>query len=732
MPKPVDERESGEPHKAHAAEHAHGDIRDQQLFSTAHPYDSSIRNLRQLLFGRALMSSQAGHQQLPKLLALPIFSSDALSSVAYATEAILGVLIAASTGALRQSIPIGFAICALIIVVALSYRQIIFAYPHGGGAYPVGKENLGTTPALIAGAALLIDYILTVAVSVASGVDAVGSFSSADIGWLRASGYWVHMHSVQVCIAFTMLIMFANLRGVKESGTVFAVPAYAFILGFVVMIVFGLLGIFTGHIHPPTVEQAAATARAHGMPVGVQLAGWYLLLQAFSSGCSALTGMEAISNTTPFFQAPQDKNAAATMLWMAGIAVFFFFGITYLADVVHALPIDAKAADYQTVISQIAHAVFDNSKFAWFYYFVQIATAIILILAANTAFAGFPQLASMLAKDSFLPRQLASIGDRLVFANGIVILAIAGSALLYVFQGDVYELIPLYAVGVFTSFTIAQAGMVRRWLKFRSAGWRVGIVLNAFGAVVTAAVALIFVISKWASGVVISSELTFPTFGVYQIADGHVTKYALADYRVWQHAHHGQTLAGITIGPDLTPHYGAWIVAVLIPIMVFMFRSVAAHYREYETQLDLNDWEPGKPKRHVVLVLVPRLHRGVVNSLVYAQSISPDARAVYVEINEAATKPLKEQWEEWSNGMPLLILASPFRSLVGPLLRYIQAVQREGANEIVTVVLPEFVSTKWWHALLHNQAGLVLKIALALRPGIVVSNVRYFFERPTQ
>ncbi|MDR3709804.1 MAG: APC family permease [Capsulimonadaceae bacterium] len=693
------------------------------------PYDSSIKHLRSVLFGQALASSQSGHQKLPKILALPIFSSDALSSVAYATEAILGVLITASTGALGQSIPIGAAICTLILVVALSYRQIIFAYPHGGGAYPVGKENLGDSPALIAGAALLIDYILTVAVSVASGIDAIGSFSSSDILWLQHVGFWVHAHTVDVCIACTIFIMFANLRGVRESGAVFAIPAYAFILGFTVLIIAGITGIYVTHsIVPPTTHQMVTIARAHSMPIGVTLAGWYLVLQAFSSGCSALTGMEAISNTTPFFQKPEDKNAAATMSWMAGIAIFFFFGITYLARVVHALPIDSKADDYQTVISQIAHVVFDNTHFAWFYYFVQMSTAIILILAANTAFAGFPQLASMLAKDNYLPRQLASVGDRLVFANGIVILAGVSCALLVVFQGDVYELIPLYAVGVFTSFTIAQSGMVKRWVTQRGKGWKTGTIINGLGAIVTAAVALIFVVSKWASGVVINPKLKFSTDGVIDISRGHLTIYALNVYRAWQHTHHGQSLPGITIGPDLTPHYGAWIVAVLIPVCVLGFRKIAAHYRQYERQLALVNFVPVHPKRHVVLVLVPRLHRGVVNSLIYAQSISPDARAVYVEINEASTAPLKEAWEEWSQGIPLIVLASPYRSLVGPLVNYIKAVQHEGANETVTVILPEFVSTRWWHTLLHNHAGLILKLRLATRPGIVVSNVRYFFE----
>lgn len=726
MSKQSDELPASEP-KAPAA--GTQPIDSAAPFGAEGPYDSSIKLLRSILFGQALASTQTGHQKLPKILALPIFSSDALSSVAYATEAILGVLILASTGALRQSIPIGAAICALILVVCLSYRQIIFAYPNGGGAYPVGKENLGTSPALIAGAALLIDYILTVAVSVASGVDAIGSFSSCGVEWLRHVGFWVHQHTVEVSVACTLVIMFANLRGVRESGTVFAIPAYAFIISFFALIIAGLAGIYVTHsVVVPTVQQAEVAARMHGMRVGATLAGWYLVLQAFSSGCSALTGMEAISNTTPYFQEPRDKNAAATMSWMAGIAIFFFFGITYLANVVHALPINSNAEDYQTVISQLAHVVFDNTHFAWFYYFIQISTAIILILAANTAFAGFPQLASMLAKDNFLPRQLASVGDRLVFANGIVILAIVSALLLVVFQGDVYELIPLYAVGVFTSFTIAQAGMVKRWITQKQKGWQGSMAINGLGSVVTAAVALIFVVSKWASGVVINPHFSFPTYGVWDLQNGHLARYSLDAYRAWQYAHPHQALPGFTIGPDLTPHYGAWIVALLIPLNVAMFHKIAAHYVDYEHYLNLDGFHPAQPKRHVVLVLVPRLHRGVVNSLIYAQSISHDARAVYVEINEAATQPLKEQWEEWSQGLPLLVLSSPYRSLIGPLLAYIKAVQREGSNEVVTVVLPEFVSTRWWHAFLHNQAGLILKLALSTRPGIVVSNVRYFFQ----
>jgi amino acid transporter len=696
------------------------------------PFESSITKLRSALFGKALTSSQAGHQQLPKILALPIFSSDALSSVAYATEAILGVLIIVGTGALSQSLPIGGAICALILIVGLSYRQIIFAYPQGGGAYPVGKENLGRTPALIAAASLLIDYILTVAVSVAAGVDAISSFSSTNIGWLSETGVWVHEHTVLICVLCTVFIMFANLRGVRESGMAFAFPAYAFIVGFAILIIAGLIGLFTGHIVPPSQHIVNTIAAAHNMPITMQLAGVYLVLQAFSSGCSALTGLEAISNTTPSFQPPQDKNAAATMSWMMGIAIFFFFGITYLAYAFHSLPIDAKASDYQTIISQVAHTVFDRTSFHWFYYYIQISTAIVLILAANTAFAGFPQLAAMLARDSVIPRQLASIGDRLVYANGIAILAVVSIALLVIFEGKVNELLPLYAVGVFTSFTIAQLGMVKRWIRLRVIGWKRGILINGLGAIVTAAVAMIFVVSKFASGVVINEHFSFPTYGIYQFWHGRLFHMSLVTYRNWQHAHHGALLPGIVAGPDLSPHYGAWIVALLIPLFVSVFNKIAAHYEDYEKQLDVAGYHPNIPKRHVVIVLVPRMHRGVVNSLLYAKSISKDARAVYIEFDEKTTRSLKAQWEEWSQGIPLIVLSSPLRTLIGPLLSYIKAVQRESKSELVTVIVPEFVSNRWWHTLLHNQAGLILKLALAFRPGVVVANVRYFFERQNQ
>ena len=590
-------------------------------------------------------------------------------------------------------------------------------------------ENLGPLYALCAGASLLVDYVLTVAVSVASGIDAVSSFSSASMRWLADLGSFTHAHTIGICVVATLIIMLANLRGVRESGTIFAFPAYIFILSFVAMIIAGAVDHFTGHLPTLSNVQVNHLAATYNLKTSATLAGLYLVLQAFSSGCSALTGMEAISNTTPVFMEPRAKNAADTMSWMAGIAVFFFFGITWLASVIGAMPIDSTAADYQTVISQIAHKVFDNTFFSWFYYVVQLSTAVILILAANTAFSGFPQLSSMLAKDRYLPRQLASLGDRLVYANGIILLALVSCVLLIIFHGDVYELIPLYAVGVFTSFTIAQSGMVRHWLKVRTPGWHLSIALNAVGAVATAAVALIFIVSKWASGVVINPALRFPTDGLYQLYAGHLHHWRLHEYRAWQNAHPGAILPGYQIGPGLEPHYGAWIVVVLIPLLISMFQSIQAHYIDAEDQLALGAPEPFIAIKHTVIVLVPRLHRGVLEAIRYAETISADARAVYVEINEEATPRLKRQWEEYIDNTPLVILASPYRSLFGPILRLVDAILRDNPGQKVTIIVPEFVSPKWWHNVLHNNSGLLLKYILSNKRNIIVTNVRYFLDK---
>ncbi|MGI4789880.1 MAG: APC family permease [Janthinobacterium lividum] len=641
-----------------------------------HKYDSALGRLRHLLFGRALPSSGANHQKLPVFLALPIFSSDALSSNAYATEAILSVLLAtaAATGALHFALPIALGICLLLGIVVLSYRQVIFAYPNGGGAYPVSRDNLGVVASLVAAASLLVDYVLTVATSVAAGVAAIITAVPE-----------LHSHIVPMCIGGILLVTLLNLRGVREAGWAFAGPAYLFIFAILATIVAGLIEMA---FHVPHVTEAARLGQSYAATqAGVGTVGIYLLLQAFSQGCTALTGVEAISNTTPLFQEPRDKNAAATTVWMGVLAVLMFAGLTLLTVKfgIHA-HLDASKPDYQSVVGQVAATAWPPALHFMFYV-VQYSTAIILIIAANAAFAGFPQLASMLAKDSFMPRQLANIGDRLSYSNGIILLAIAAIALVVIFKGIVDALLSLYAIGVFTSFTLAQIGMVRHWLREKHRGWQASLFFNALGAVATGAVTAIIAVSKFADGARI----------------------------------------GFAIGP-YHPHYGAWIVIVLVPIMVTLFLRINSHYIEMGAELSMDNLDIVAPRHNTVLVLVPRMHRGIVEALNYARLTSDDVRAVYIETVPDRTSRLKQAWQAYGTDIPLVIMESPYRSLVGPLLRYIDAVQKERSDDIVTIVLPELVSRKLWHALLHNQAGPLLKLALLNRRDVIVTNVRYFLE----
>ncbi len=637
-----------------------------------HKYDSALGRLRRILFGRALPTSGLGHGKLPNFLALPIFSSDALSSNAYATEAILGVLILAGTGALHFAWAIALGIAALLITVVLSYRQIIFAYPEGGGAYPVSRDNLGTVPSLVAAASLLIDYVLTVAVSVAAGVAAM------------ITAYPVlQPHLVPLCVVATLLVTILNLRGIKEAGWAFAGPAYLFIFSILATIVAGLISLA---LHPAyTAPAASAGAALNGAKLGLHAIGLYLVLQAFSQGCTALTGVEAISNTTPVFKAPQDRNAALTMAWMGGLATTMFLGLTFLANrfgIQHNFQ-DSTAPGYQSVVGQVANAAWPPALHFMFYV-VQYATALVLVIAANAAFAGFPQLASMLARDSFLPRQLANIGDRLSYSNGILLLSAAAIALLLIFHGIVSNLLNLYAIGVFTSFTIAQYGMVRRWLRTREKGWQHSLFFNALGAVATGAVTLIIAVSKFDDG--------------------------------------------DKIVPFLPLRYGTWIVLILMPLMVMFFLRINLHYKEMSAELAVDGLEMTPPRHNTVLVLLPRMHRGIVEALNYARLTSDDVRAVYIETDPERTPRLKQDWNAYGTDIPLVIMESPYRSLIGPLLRYIDAVQKERTDDVVTIVLPELVSHKLWHALLHNQAGPLLKLALLNRRDVIVTNVRYFLE----
>lgn len=650
-----------------------------------HKYDSAIGWLRHILFGRALATSRTGETQIPIVMALPILSSNALSSVAYATEAILLILFfsPAGTGAYPFSVPIAIAICALLVIVTLSYIQIIHAYPEGGGAYPVSRDNLNTVASLIAGASLMVDYLLTVAVSVAAGVAAIiGMFAGSRIGPILQD------EVVPICLVAILGLTVANLRGLKEAGLLFAVPCYAFIVSIIATIIVSLAAIWT---HAPYVQTAVRVGHENAMHAaqsGLQAVGIILILQAFSQGCSALTGMEAISNTVPVFQKPQVKNAVTAMYWMSGLAVVMFLGITYISSAFGATYMDARKPGYESVIGQVANTAWPASLHFMFYV-VQITTAIILVIAANTAFAGFPQLASMMSVDGFLPRQLSYVGDRLAFNNGIILLALFACGLIIIFRGLVDALLPMYAIGVFIGFTLAQTGMVRRWLRLRTRGWQTSLTFNALGALATGLVVLIIAISKFDNGDKIS-----PYF------------------------HFGK----------LYPHYGVWLVMVLVPVLVTIFLKIKRHYIGLNSELSLEHRVPKPPSRNVVLVLVPRLHRGVVNALEYARLIGGDVRAVYIETDPTKTAMLKQDWEKYGDDIPLVIMESPYRSLIGPLTRYIDTVQKERTDDVLTVVLPELVSHKWWHRLLHNQYAPVLRLAISSRRDVVLSSVRYFLE----
>ena len=607
------------------------------------PEEGLLSQFKRLVVGKPIPSHLAHHERLSKVTGLAVLSSDALSSVAYATEEILRVLVLVGTAALGYASPIACVIAAILAIVVFSYRQTIHAYPSGGGAYLVSKDNLGETPALIAAGSLLIDYVLTVAVSIAAGVAAI---TSAVPEW--------RVNRVEMTLAFVVVLMVGNLRGIRESGRIFAIPTYFFILTTLSLIVLGTFRVLTGGVHPVEPVQPVATLHE---PLTV-----FLLLTAFANGCTAMTGVEAVSNGVPAFQPPESKNASATMLMMAALSITMFMGITLLAHSYHVVP-----AEQETVVSQLARGVFGERGVA--YYAVQMATMLILVLAANTAYADFPRLASILARDRYVPRQFMNQGDRLAFSNGIVGLSIFAGILLVVFGGDTHALIPLYMIGVFVSFTLSQAGMVVHWWKLRGRGWRTNATVNAVGALVTGIVLLVVAATK--------------------------------------------------------AHEGAWIIILLIPINVVFFRVTRKHYDGVARQLSLRGWNPRGPRRNTVLVPISGIQRAVVEALEYAKTLSPEVRAVYVNIDQAATQQLRKQWEEWGNGASLVVLDSPFRSLMEPLLEYIERVDAEQPDDYVTIVLPEFVPARWWHHLFHNQRALLIKGALLFKPNTVVTSVPF-------
>jgi len=602
-----------------------------------------ITALKRLLVGIPMTTAQAKHERLGKVSALAIFSSDCMSSVAYATEEILLVLVLGGTLALQYSPPIGIAIGALVAIVATSYWQTIHAYPSGGGAYIVAKDNLGTLPGLVAGSALLVDYVLTVSVSTASGVAAITSAFPV-----------LYPHRIVICVACVLAVMLANLRGLRETGRTFAVPTYGFILALTILIIGGFYQFFTQGAPPPPAT----------LPM-VEPLSVFLVLRAFSGGCAALTGIEAVANGVQAFKPPESRNASITLAWMAFILGSSFMAVTFLSHYFHIVP-----SAEETVVSMLARQVFGRT---WMYYVIQAFTAIILLLAVTTSFAGFPMLASLMAKDGFLPRQFANLGDRLVFSNGILILAGVSSALLVIFGGSTHALIPLYAIGVFTAFTLSQGGMVLHWWRERGPRWLPHAVMNGFGAIVT--------------GVV--------------VAVVGATKFL----------------------------HGAWIVIIVVPLMVSAFLAVRRHYDSLGAQLTLQGFSPPKLGRHPVVVLVGGLHRGVITALTYAKAISPNVTAIAVDLDPTATSRLQRDWREWAPDVPLVILDSPYRSVLQPVLHYIDQMEKQRDGDYMTIILPEFIPAKWWHHLLHNQTALLLKTAILFRRGKVAISIPYHLNQ---
>jgi amino acid transporter len=601
--------------------------------------------LKRWLVGDPLKSTQAAHERLSKTLALAIFSSNAISSVAYATEEILLVLILAGTAAVAWSIPISLAILFLVVVLTISYRQIIYEYPEGGGAYIVARNNIGELPALIAAGALIIDYVLTVAVSVAAGIAALTS---------AVPSLFDHREALGIVAIIFIIIM--NLRGVRESGKFFAVPTYFAIGALGVMVVVGSIQALFGQATPLSPDRQTT----------VEDLTLFLILRSFAAGCSAVTGMEVVSNGVKSFRRPEPQNASTTMIYMSLILAALFMGITFMASHYGVLPkVD------ETIVSQLARLTFGTGAL---YYALQIGTMLLLILAANSAFAGFPHLASILARDGYMPRQMATFGDRLVFSNGIVILGIFACFLLVLFHGDTHALIPLYAVGVFISFTLSQSGMVRRWLTKKGPHWRKNLIVNGAGAVTTGIATVILATTKFTQG--------------------------------------------------------AWIVFLLIFILVLMFRSIRSHYKAVAEQISLTrDHRPPLPRRNVVVIPINGVNQAVIRAVDYARSRPGEIHAVMVDVDPQSTARIQIQWAQWGCGVNLIALPSPYRSVLGSLLDYIEQILEKEPDIWVTVVIPEILPAHWWQGILHNQRALLLKTALLFKERVILTDVPFHLKR---
>ncbi len=615
-------------------------------------------SLRAWLIGRPLPTADAPHQTVGTAIGLAVFAGDALSSVAYAPQETLVILAAAGASALPLAFPISCAVTVLLWIVALSYLQTIHAYPDGGGAYTVARENLGVAAAQVAGAALLVDYVLLVAVATSSGVAQIVSAAPA-----------LFPYRVPLALGLVFLIMLANLRGVRESGTGFAIPTYFFLAVTYLMVVAGFARLLRGQLNPLSLPP--------DLSVGSAPLTLFLVLRAFSNGTTALTGVECIANGVTAFREPRTRRAGAALIWLTAILATLYLGIVFLLGRIHAYP-----SETETVISQLARAVFGRGPL---YLAALAGTTVVLILAANTAFAGFPRLSAIMARDAFLPRQLAFRGSRLVYSWGIGLLAAVASLLLVLFRASVTRLVPLWAVGVFLSFTLSQAGMARHWWRAgrsdhvsmgperagRSSSWLWKMAVNGFGSLCTAMVTLIFVVTKFLDG--------------------------------------------------------AWVVVLLIPLLVLLFFRIHGHYRSLAQELSLEAYGSPPPiARHRVLLPISGVHRGTLAALRYARSLSDDVTAVHVSIDALEAEAVRRKWRTWGEGVRLVILDSPYRLLVEPLLDYIRELLAwRQPNEVITIIVPQFVPRRGWHNLLHTQTAMLLRLALLFQPGVVVTDIPY-------
>lgn len=629
---------------------------------------SRWQSFKQALFGKPIATKHAHSERLPKRFGLPVMASDALSSVAYATEEVMLILVLAGTAPLMFGaqppyywlLGICMALVVLMSVVVFSYYQTIHAYPEGGGSYSVSRSNLGPFAGKVAGAALLIDYVLTVAVSVSAGTAALVSAFPI-----------TQPYMVPIAVLAVLTLMYANLRGARESGIVFAVPTYTFIISLGVMILWGVTRELTGgHEYKLVTEIPEAVTKLNhfheSAPSWINALPLLFLLKAFSASCAALTGVEAISNGVQAFQKPEAKNASMTLVIMAGLLAFLFVGVSWCAQHYAIMPMHSTDEGYQTVLAQLAGAIFGERSFG--FYLIQLSTVAILFLAANTAFVGFPRLGSLIAEDGLLPRFLMGLGDRLVYNNGILLLSGVAITLIVAFNADTHLLVPLYAVGVFTAFTMSQAGMLAYWNKRGIKDWRR--VLNGVGMIMTGMVTIVLSVTKFQDG--------------------------------------------------------AWVTVFAVAGIMVIFWAIQKHYRRVKEELVIQPGQSVPELRTVALLLVPRMNQGILGAIGYAKSLTKDVRALHVTLDPKSVPAFKEEWIKFGSDLPMVVLESPYRSLMEPILDYIDATLEQDPNLMVTVIVPQGVASKWWHAILHNNAAHWLKRALGTRERVVVTNVRYF------